>query len=122
MHRRLARSCGGTILVLALTGCGASTTVEETPQETSTPPGPDVAFALYTHCGIDVVLYRGRWYERVGGLLDDGQGNPPAGWGNPYQSGTLTRAGARLVFRDEAGHREVFRPRPATASPPPKCS
>ena len=122
MDRRMARSCGGTILVLALTGCGTSTTAEDTPQETSTPPGSSVAFALYTHCGIDVMLHHGRWYERVGGRLDDGQGNPPAGWGNPYQRGTLTTAGARLVFQDDAGHREVFRPRPVTASPPPKCS
>ena len=122
MRRRLARSCAGTILVLALTGCGTSTTVSEARPETSTELGPGVAFALYTHCGIDAVLYRGRWYARVGGPLDDGQGNPPPGWGNPYQSGTLTRSGARIVFQDEAGHREVFRPRPPRASPPPKCS
>jgi hypothetical protein len=25
--------------------------------------------------------------------LDDGNGNPPAGWGNPYQSGTITVEG-----------------------------
>jgi hypothetical protein len=36
----------------------------------------------------------GRWYERVGGNLDDGHGNPPAGWGNPYQAGTLTKPGS----------------------------
>lgn len=111
MNPMSAMSLGGSLLVLALTGCGASAA------------GTDgQAFSLYTHCGIGVMSYEGRWYERVGGLLDDGQGNPPAGWGNPYQRGTLARNGARLVFQDEAGHREVFRPRPATASPPPTCS
>lgn len=111
MSRLPTWSVGGSLLVLALTGCGASAS------------GANVhAFALYTHCGIGVMTYEGRWYERVGGLLDDGQGNPPAGWDNPYQRGTLTASGARLVFQDDAGHREVFRPRPTSASPSPTCS
>lgn len=66
-------------------------------------------FTLLTHCGIDELTFEGEWYERVGGSLDDGSGNPPEGWDNPEQEGTITRVDdATLVFTDQAGHREQF--------------
>ena len=35
--------------------------------------------------------------------------NPPAGWGNPSQQGTMTLLSpARAVFRDDAGHQVLF--------------
>jgi hypothetical protein len=47
-----------------------------------------VSYSLYTHCGIAWAQIDRAWWkaERP---LSDGSGNPPAGWGNPYQQGTL---------------------------------
>jgi len=42
----------------------------------TTPPKP-IPYNLYTHCGIG-------YYETTP-PLNDGSGNPPPGWGNPYQ-------------------------------------
>src|SRR5689334_13668570 len=54
----------------------------------TTAPKP-VPYNLYTHCGIDYVQVGNRYYV-VTPPLSDGSGNPPPGWGNPYQPGTLT--------------------------------
>ena len=73
-----------------------------------------VPFALLTHCGI---------YEHGAGHLlrrrpplNDGHGNPPAGWGNPYQSGTITVAGSQAVFHDDNGHTVTFHERHGATS------
>jgi len=69
-------------------------------------PQPD---RLYTHCGIDEARIGNRYFQAVR-PLSDGQGNPPPGWGNPYQPGTMTLLSpATAVFRDHAGHRVLFR-------------
>ena len=70
MRRIQAWSMGCSTPVLAVAGCGAPSTGTEV--RLAEPPAPGAAYSLYTHCGIDVVRYHGRWYERVGGLLDDG--------------------------------------------------
>jgi hypothetical protein len=76
-----------------------------------------VPFDLYTHCGINELRSNGRYFQRVGGVLvagsrtPSGLGNPPSGWGNPYQHGTLTITGDIAVFRDKAGHVETFKVR-----------
>ncbi len=46
-------------------------------------------YQLYTHCGIRWAKFHGT-YWKTSHLLSDGQGNPPAGWGNPSQAGILT--------------------------------
>lgn len=67
-----------------------------------------IAYSLYTHCGVDEAKIGDRFYEAVT-PLSDGNGNPPAGWGNPYQAGTMTLVSAtQAVFTDQAGHRVVF--------------
>lgn len=72
--------------------------------DTSTVPA-----TLSTHCGIVEIEHRGSWYERAGGALDDGHGNPPRGWDNPEQEGRVREAGEdRIVFTDQHGHEEVF--------------
>lgn len=77
---------------------------------------------LSTHCGIDELKFQGQWYERVGGPLDDGSGNPPAGWDNPEQEGTVTRVDeATLLFTDEVGHREEFVLREGATGPKRSC-
>jgi hypothetical protein len=112
-------------LVLALTGCGAATdglAPAPAKSSSSTVANGGEPFSLYTHCGIHELTFGGRWYERVGGALDDGQGNPPQGWDNPYQAGTLTSSGPTVLFRDHAGHREVFQLRPGATRPKVICS
>jgi len=77
-----------------------------------------VPFDLYTHCGINELRSNGRYFQRVGGVLvygsrtSAGLGNPPSGWGNPVQHGTLTITGDVAVFRDKEGHVETFKVRP----------
>ena len=70
-----------------------------------------VPFDLMTHCGINELRSNGRYFQRVGGVLDDGSGNPPSGWGNPFQHGTLSVSGDNAVFRDKVGHVETFKVR-----------
>jgi hypothetical protein len=50
--------------------------------------------------------------------LDDGSGNPPRGWGNPYDNGTMTLIDkSTAVFTDPAGHRAVFSTQPKDGIP-----
>jgi hypothetical protein len=49
---------------------------------------PDRPFDLLTHCGINGAMIDGVWWQ-ASPVLSDGQGNPPDGWDNPYQSGVL---------------------------------
>ncbi|MDR2986202.1 MAG: hypothetical protein LBV34_15305 [Nocardiopsaceae bacterium] len=90
------------------------------------PPGPSdkgavtvgsaQLYVLSTHCGIDEARIGSGYFEAVH-PLSDGQGNPPAGWGNPFQRGTMTLLSpSKAVFRDDAGHRMMFRLRPGAAS------
>jgi hypothetical protein len=77
-------------------------------------------FNLYTHCGIGEARIGGRYYRAVRPL---GAGNPPAGWGDPYQAGTMTLVSAsEAVFTDRAGHRVVFRLRPGATAFRTVCS
>lgn len=46
-------------------------------------------YRLYTHCGVLGAYFDGRWW-RARPPLSDGSGNPPEGWGNPFEDGTLT--------------------------------
>jgi hypothetical protein len=55
-------------------------------------------------------------------VLDDGQGNPPAGWGNPYQAGTILVMGTEATFRDDAGHSVTFHSRPGATGFLKTCS
>lgn len=64
----------------------------------------------------------GKYFKHVGGSLSDGSGNPPDGWGNPYQRGTLSVSGDIAVFRDEVGHVETFKVRPNATGFPTICS
>lgn len=74
--------------------------------------GRTIDFNLYTHCGISELKAFGKYYERVGGPLGDGFGNPPTGWDNPYQAGRLSVLGDIATFRDTRGHTVDFKVRP----------
>ena len=58
-------------------------------------------FSLYTHCGLDnpVALdFDGSFWDPIGpGPASDGSGNPPAGFDNPYDNGTI-----QLLSHDRA--------------------
>ena len=65
------------------------------------------AYDLHTHCGIDYAQVGNRYYE-VTPPLSDGSGNPPPGWGNPYQPGTLTVISpTQAVFADGRPPRHI---------------
>jgi hypothetical protein len=85
-------------------------------------PGAGVAYDLYTHCGISEARFQDRYYELVP-PLQDGHGNPPAGWGNPYQQGTLTPLSeTEVLFTDDAGHHVTFTLRPGATTWQHLCS
>ena len=86
---------GLAVLVLAgamtLLACGDDDVAADIGNEPPYGPGVDVGetydYALYTHCGIEWTRIDGVWWRTD--PLDDGNGNPPPGWGNPYDSGEL---------------------------------
>lgn len=77
-------------------------------------------YRLYTHCGIEWTRIRGTFWRAVP-PLSDGSGNPPGGWGNPYQRGTLTFTGAATAVFSARPGTVTFR-RTARRTPPIICS
>jgi hypothetical protein len=65
-------------------GCGSNTTAAR-PHTTSARRGEP--YRLYTHCGIQWATIDGTFWRATSHLS---YGNPPRGWGNPFQQGTLT--------------------------------
>jgi hypothetical protein len=54
--------------------------------------GVAYAFRLYTHCGLDLpegVDFDSSFWDPVG-TASDGNSNPPPGFGNPFDTGTMT--------------------------------
>lgn len=79
-----------------------------------------VTYRLFTHCGIQWAQIRGTYWKPTR-ALSDGNGNPPVGWGNPYQAGALSFTSANTaVFRSVAG--SVTFHRTALTRPPVLCS
>jgi hypothetical protein len=77
-------------------------------------------YRLYTHCGIEWARIDGAFWQAAK-RLSDGHANPPAGWGNPYQAGTLTFSRPTIaIFRSAAGSVKFHRT--ARATPPFLCS
>jgi hypothetical protein len=90
------------------------------------PPGPlpsgsravpfvPYVFDLYTHCGILWAKFDGRnWVADP--PLTDGSGNPPAGWGNPSDHGTMELVSSDwALYRSDSGMTARFRPGPHPA-------
>jgi hypothetical protein len=72
-------------------------------------PGVAYAFTLYTHCGLDHSVDFDESLWKSIGPADDGQGNPPAGFNNPFDEGTMTlEAGDVAVFRGAHGGEARF--------------
>lgn len=128
-RKAMTERAGHIIVALALalvtgavTGCTkadggaeavrATPTVRATPSAPATPSPRTIPFELYTHCGIDEARIGSTYFEAET-PLSDGSGNPPDGWGNPTQRGTMTlKSGTEAVFTDDAGHEVKFRARP----------
>ncbi|GGT25729.1 hypothetical protein GCM10010222_79550 [Streptomyces tanashiensis] len=97
-----------------LTGCAK--TDEGTGSVRATPHARTIPFELYTHCGIDEARIGSTYFEAET-PLSDGSGNPPEGWGNPTQRGTMTlKSETEAVFTDDAGHEVKFRARPGATA------
>lgn len=60
---------------------------DEPPYGAGAEIGQTYEYVLYTHCGIEWARVDGMFWQST--PLDDGSGNPPAGWGNPYDAGEL---------------------------------
>ena len=77
---------------------------------------------LSTHCGIEFTTFDGReWVAEP--KLSDGGGNPPRGWNNPEEPGTMKMTDDRsAVFTSRDGQRSAtFRPRTAPDPPASPC-
>jgi hypothetical protein len=109
--------------LLILAGCGGTQQAAGNVR-TGGPPAstsPAVPYLLYTHCGIDWTMIDGSWY-RASPPLSDGNGNPPSGWGNPDQQGTIQMiSSTEAEFTDSAGHHVLFVRRSSVHGPSP-CS
>jgi hypothetical protein len=118
---------GVVTLTVLLAACGSGRASPGTRPAAASSDRPAAAAAtrpyrLYTHCGIDEARIGNRYFETAHPLTD-GAGNPPAGWGNPYQQGTMMLLSpSTAVFRDSLGHHVVFRLRPGATSFKHLCS
>jgi hypothetical protein len=77
---------------------------------------------LFTHCGIVGTRFADRdWVAEP--VLDDGNRNPPTGWGNPWQPGVMTlRSQDHAEFESRNGELQAaFRPRTPTDPPAQPC-
>jgi hypothetical protein len=110
----------GSILVgLAMLAAGCGTTaMPAPPRKPSTPAG--IAYELYTHCGIEWARIDHTFW-RARHQLSDGNGNPPRGWGNPFQAGTLTMLSRTTAKFASAAGTVTFQ-RTARTRPPVVCS
>jgi hypothetical protein len=104
-----AAAVGAVVALVAVLAFGRTSSLEGTP--TNGQP-----YKLYTHCGIDEARIGNQYFAAVH-PLSDGSGNPPIGWGNPYQAGTMTFMSAtEVVFTDSVGHRVIFKLRPGATT------
>ncbi len=118
--RRGGPPMAGAVVAVILAACGGPAAPVAGP---AGPSATEAAYAgrpqpyqLYTHCGIDEARIGDHYFAAVH-PLSDGHDNPPPGWGNPYQQGTMTLLSpAGAVFRDNAGHQVQFRLRPGATA------
>lgn len=104
-------------VVLLIAGCGAqasSSTRAATHAHVGRP------YWLYTHCGIAWAKIADTFW-RATHPRSDGSGNPPAGWGNPYQQGRLVMLGRRTARFDSTPGSVTFE-RTSRRQPPLICS
>lgn len=125
---------GNTVQISYLNGGTTAPEMTRSAPATTNAPGPSPAsgaaaissaasdvgaakpFDLLTHCGVREALIKNAYYV-ASPVLDDGNGNPPPGWSNPYDSGTITiNADKTADFEDSAGHQAHFVLRPGATT------
>lgn len=109
---RIGRAWVGLVIAGALVaGCGSDGGVADTGIADTGQDPADVAneapygvgavvgeiydYSLLVHCGVEWARIDGVWWKTE--PLNDGTGNPPPGWENPYTAGTMT-----LIGEDDA--------------------
>jgi len=112
VNRRVASLIGVAISV-ALAACGST----GGPARRVNAPGPSVSvrvgssspYSLYTPLRACCLRPSTAKSSTQTPALTDGQGNPPRGWGNPYDMGELTiRSTTTIDFHDASGHLAHF--------------
>ena len=121
MATRCVYAIAAAVVMSALSGCAERADLNNVVPSTPTSTVSAVPFTLLTHCGIHEVRVEDTFYV-ADQPLDDGNGNPPTGWGNPVQQGTMTVKGGTAVFRDDIGHTVAFHERPGATSFLRTCS
>ncbi|UKA64640.1 hypothetical protein [Arthrobacter sp. FW306-04-A] len=120
--RYLQAIAAAVVATAMMSGCAAPAAPQSNgPASPTTTTAVTVPFSLFTHCGIYEAQVQGSFFT-ADQPLDDGHGNPPAGWGNPYQPGTIAVEGQRAVFHDDRGHTVTFHARPGATSFLRTCS
>ena len=117
------------LLAVAVAGCASPARTQASPGHPASPASAaanaSASYTLYTHCGIRFAKIGGRWFE-ADRPLSDGSGNPPPGWGNPSQPGTIKMLSASVAeFRDSLGHVVRFHlvhPRAGVSKPEQVCA
>jgi hypothetical protein len=109
---------------MALLACGGSPANANAPgASVSINVGSSAPYRLYTHCGVLTASINGQTYY-ADPPVTDGSGNPPPGWGNPYDDGDMSlRSATAADFHDSAGHTAHFTsPAPGPTPSIPICS
>jgi hypothetical protein len=79
--------------------------------------GSSEPFQIYTHCGVTYADFDGKSFY-ADPILDDGSGNPPNGWGNPFDNGTMTLKDQNTAqFMDGSGNCAWFSTQPRAGIP-----
>jgi hypothetical protein len=105
---RCARDVAVLIAAALTAGCGSAASTQQAPADGSS----STALSVYTHCGVENVRIDGRWWHAKPPLYDEERSGPPAGWGDPYQEGTLRRESADRAVFEALGQSVVFVPAP----------
>jgi hypothetical protein len=109
---------------LLAASCTSDGSIESAPTETPSSNTSDNApsnttsrsassgkpFDLYTHCGVENTRIRGVWWHADPPLYNERRNGPPAGWGDPYQTGTLTMLTDNRAVFEALGQRVVLVP------------
>jgi len=74
------------------------------------------AYRLYTHCGIGWAKIDGTFWLATP-PVSDGHGNPPRGWGNPFQDGTLRLTTPATAYFTSPAGTVMFRRTSVTRTP-----
>jgi hypothetical protein len=136
MRNHGSRTLAIVVIAAACIGCTNSETEAPrakhdsapAPGAAAAPPGKAVlgrayGFQLFVHCGVLGTRFDGRNWD-ADPPLTDGSGNPPPGWDENTEEGTMTLVAAdRAVFRSASGDKiAAFVPRrPGAPDPTANC-